>query len=261
MLKKLYKYDFRCSARQVLPIFLIYFTVAILFKVMNFLNIDHPIFQGSLAITAGVFVVITFGLVFYGFGTAMVRFKKNLFTDEGYLMNTLPVEPWQHIVSKLLNAFTWGIFCILASIIGFCFMLFGEGLLGELSVFFEEIKNFFEKATAADIINVILIIANVIGFVITISICGFFSTAAESSFPILKKRGFFVVGVIAGIFIFYFGSSIYTLLVDEFIEAVGLTGVNADIFAMSVSIITQIILQVVFFVFTCKFMKNKLNLE
>ncbi len=35
------------------------------------------------------------------------RFYKNLLGDEGYLMFTLPVHPWQHIVSKLTAAVVW----------------------------------------------------------------------------------------------------------------------------------------------------------
>ena len=36
-----------------------------------------------------------------------IRFYKNLYTDEGYLMHTLPVKPWMLIVSKLTIGTIW----------------------------------------------------------------------------------------------------------------------------------------------------------
>lgn len=45
------------------------------------------------------------------------RFYKNLYTDEGYLMHTLPVKPWMHLASKTFIGSIWvylaGIFTIL----------------------------------------------------------------------------------------------------------------------------------------------------
>lgn len=58
-----------------------------------------------------------FLIVFYGFSLVvlslvssiylMVRFYKNLFTAEGYLMFTLPVTPVQLLNSKLITAYSW----------------------------------------------------------------------------------------------------------------------------------------------------------
>lgn len=36
-----------------------------------------------------------------------IRFYKNLYTDEGYLMNTLPVHPWMLILSKTFIGTLW----------------------------------------------------------------------------------------------------------------------------------------------------------
>ncbi|MPM96962.1 hypothetical protein SDC9_144132 [bioreactor metagenome] len=49
------------------------------------------------------------------------RFYKNLLSDEGYLMFTLPTKPWKHITSKLLVSLIWlavsGIMAIISILI------------------------------------------------------------------------------------------------------------------------------------------------
>ncbi len=261
MLKKLYKYDFRCSARKVLPMFIIYFVITVVFKIMNVLDIKHPIFEASFGVITFIFMLLTFALVFYGFGTAMARFKKNLFTDEGYLMNTLPVKPWQHVTSKLLNAFTWGIFCMIATAIGICLVFFGKGLLGEFSDFVKVVKKFFENANAVEITELILAFCSVLGFIITVSLCAFFWTALESSFPYLKKRWIAVASGIITFFVLTVGSIFYEMLIEGFADMFEITEIWKGVFSMAVSILIMIILSVVFFIGTCKLMEKKLNLE
>lgn len=261
MLKKLYKYDFRCSARKVLPIFIIYFVIAVATKIMNVLDVKHPIFETSLLVMIFAFGILTFALVFYGFGTAMARFKKNLFTDEGYLMNTLPVKPWQHVTSKLLNAFTWGIFCMVATAVGICLMLFGEGLLGEFSEFIKVVKHALADANAATITELILALLCVLGFIITLSLCGFFWTALESSFPYLKKRWVSVATGIATFLVLTICSFFYEMLIEGFAEMFEISELWIGVFSMSLSVVIMIILSVAFFIGTCKLMENKLNLE
>lgn len=48
--------------------------------------------------------MLAFGLIFV-FST--MRFYKNMFRDEGYLMHTLPVSPWSHIFAKLIPVYIW----------------------------------------------------------------------------------------------------------------------------------------------------------
>ncbi len=45
------------------------------------------------------------------------RFNKNLLSDEGYLMHTLPVKPWKHIASKLLASMLWMIGSVVVALI------------------------------------------------------------------------------------------------------------------------------------------------
>ena len=63
------------------------------------------------------------------------RYYKNLFTDEGYLTNVLPVSATDHILSKMLVFGAWSIFPFsLPSL--FCFCRPQSGILPQTPCFF-----------------------------------------------------------------------------------------------------------------------------
>ena len=51
------------------------------------------------------------------------RYYKNLFTDEGYLTNVLPVSATNHILSKMLVFGAWSILNALSVLASFAFLL------------------------------------------------------------------------------------------------------------------------------------------
>lgn len=114
MLGKLMKHEFRYSLKLFCPIYIIYAVLAIVLKLMMTLS-DGPLeeFAETIPFTMlSVMLVIGFCLGMFAlmlvavFGNVL-RYHKNLYTDEGYLMNTLPVPSWNHIVCKLLSGLIW----------------------------------------------------------------------------------------------------------------------------------------------------------
>ena len=68
---------------------------------------------------SGVMMIITFYVAIIGVSLGItiyfaVRYYKNMFTDEGYLTNTLPVSSHQLLLSKVITMFSWNIISILA---------------------------------------------------------------------------------------------------------------------------------------------------
>jgi hypothetical protein len=119
MLKKLMKYELRATSRLLVPLYLIMLFMSLVnrftFSVNNY---EGPIgvfnqFLMIIYVTSIFAVIIATGLYM------IIRFYKNLLTDEGYLMFTLPAETHQHIISKLLITLFWsiaGIFTVLFSL-------------------------------------------------------------------------------------------------------------------------------------------------
>lgn len=135
MLGKLIKNEFRAVNRLLIPIHLILVAVTILgrFYVQFVLTNQHIPFARSnfsalevwgILLNSMLVVVYVVALIAVNIITSLylriLRFRKNLFTDEGYLMHTLPVSPAAHIWSKTIVTFLWSLI---------------DGLLIALSVF------------------------------------------------------------------------------------------------------------------------------
>ena len=107
MLGKLMKYEWKAIWRVLLIINAFTFFVTILGVItMQLIVNDSFVFSDDALgiITVLIFMLyyatiigVSFAIIIY----TGIRFYKNLYTDEGYLMHTLPVTKWQLIVSKL----------------------------------------------------------------------------------------------------------------------------------------------------------------
>ncbi len=108
MLGKLMKYEWKAIWRILLIINAFTFFVTLLGMLAMHLTVNDKTSLLSDDVL-GIIVVLIFMLYYatiIGVSFAIIiysgiRFYKNLYTDEGYLMHTLPVTKWQLIVSKL----------------------------------------------------------------------------------------------------------------------------------------------------------------
>ena len=112
MLSKLLKYEFRATGRIMLPVYALLLVTAGGTSVTGSLMGRYPestvlsIFR-TLFMT--LFAFTTFGVLLLTLVLMVYRFYKNLMTDEGYLMFTLPVSRSLLIWSKLIVSMAWGI--------------------------------------------------------------------------------------------------------------------------------------------------------
>jgi len=104
MLAKLMKYELKATGRVFLPLYIALLVLAIINRFMVNLPTSWKI---PAVISLIIYAVILVGMFVIALVMTIQRFNKNLLTVEGYLMFTLPVKPWQHIVSKLLVAMFW----------------------------------------------------------------------------------------------------------------------------------------------------------
>lgn len=103
MLRKLFKYDFEASARIFLILYGVIALLTILGKTLFTLVPSGLENAPLLSVLVPTYIILIIGLIF-GFNIFLiVRFYRSLFTDEGYLYHTLPVKPWQLILSKLFT--------------------------------------------------------------------------------------------------------------------------------------------------------------
>lgn len=108
MLKKLLKYEWKDTYRLLLPINL----AIILITLIGCIILNTSIFNSDTGflLAAPLLILYVLSIITFSCTTLVyiyVRFYKNLYTAEGYLMHTLPVTPTQLFHSKLIVGYFW----------------------------------------------------------------------------------------------------------------------------------------------------------
>lgn len=120
MLKKLLKHELYATGRILLPVYGLTIILSLVNRLLiniEWSNIAMNIVSTIMMVT---YVLVTVATVIVTFVLIILRFYKNLMSDEGYLMFTLPVKPLHHINSKLISSVLW----IFVSVIVVIFSLF-----------------------------------------------------------------------------------------------------------------------------------------
>ena len=139
MLGKLIKYEFKAMGRVMLPLYVVMIFLAGLLS-FNLKTGMNDSAQSLLQKFAIILAFLFFAAVMAVFVVMVImviqRFYKNLLGTEGYLMFTLPVSTWQHILSKALTAMIWIVLGIAAGTAAGFLMV---GILSSVPEFIKEV--------------------------------------------------------------------------------------------------------------------------
>lgn len=138
MLTKLLKYEIKATGRILLPLYI----TLVAFALLNKLFISNSVraiiskltFSGDIIILIFTSVYI-FMLVTVSVATLIIilqRFYKNLLGDEGYLMNTLPVNSYEHVLCKFINAIIWIFIGFIVSVISVLILCYYPDLFNNI---------------------------------------------------------------------------------------------------------------------------------
>lgn len=149
MLSKLIKHEWRSFWKipAFVSLFLAIFTIFGVFVLhAKIWEIDNPIVS-ALGIFILLFYYISLFVIFFvTLLYAALRFYKNIYTDEGYLMHTLPVTQKSLIFSKLVVSYAWTIItglvmaCSIFALL--CALL---SATGEFASFWEAMAELFQN--------------------------------------------------------------------------------------------------------------------
>ena len=127
MLGKLIKHEFRATARLMLPLFLVVILLSCFMRLTASVLALGDGRSFVLRLLSGLFstgfVLSIFASLIFSVVMMVSRFYKNLMTDEGYLMFTLPVGVHSLLWSKLITAALFFLFTFSANICIFSFHL------------------------------------------------------------------------------------------------------------------------------------------
>ena len=124
MLGKLTKHELFAVGRLAIPAYIGVLIISVVGRFLTWLSsrqyvIDNvpDTFVKLIKILSStisfIYIIIFMSLLILTFFMMIYRFYKSFFTDEGYLMMTLPVRPTSLIFSKLFNSWIWIILSIL----------------------------------------------------------------------------------------------------------------------------------------------------
>ena len=285
MLKKLCKYEFRSIGRTLIPIYIAVIAISIITSFTMGINIEYNrnynnILDNGVNLVyqlQGIFTVVM-SLAYFAVMVALFvltfviilqRFYKGLLCDEGYLMFTLPVKPWQLITSKGITAFVISILSGIVSCISIFIMMIGVAedrwtLLAQMFSF-KNWSMFFIRLN--EVIPLWGLYAlEIIVYIIVGSLASLYQVYASMAIGHLAKKNRILMSVVAYIVISMILSFIGGIFgVFSAFTMQNLIYINAGeafLHALLIfSIIISIIECVVFFVITERILSKKLNLE
>lgn len=218
MLGKLLKHEFIATKRIYLPIYFV--TIVLALIVNGFFALQSRFFDDDSSFSVistlfivfftAMFVLVLLCCLMSGPVISLYRFYKNVFTDEGYLTNTLPVKPISILVSKLITGIVWYI----AGIIIFVLSIF----LMDFDLLKEIVEN-IDVSVVIDFLsdNLLLITAlavfSLISLIMTLSMA--YMSVAIGNFARNHKVALSLLIYFASITIFEIVASVSLVITNE----------------------------------------------
>ena len=105
MLAKLLKYDFKAMFKIFLPLWGVLLVVSGVNRLFTGAGLDAEQGLGLVnSLMVLLYVLLIMAVMVVTTVIIIARFYQGLLKDEGYLMFTIPVKPWQLLASKLISA-------------------------------------------------------------------------------------------------------------------------------------------------------------
>lgn len=261
MLGKLIKHEFNATGRIFLPLYFIILLLSLVNRVLININISsgplntlRGFMIAAYALSIAATLVVTFVIM-------IMRFYKNLLTDEGYLMFTLPVKPSQLISAKLITSLLWNIASIIL-VVGSLLSMLGTtnnmAILGDfIDLLVMELKFSFGGSYVLLIVEfIIMMLGSLINQILLIYV----SIAVGHLFNGHKVLGSFISYIAISTII----QILVTLILLFWARIAGSTLAELEAIPQQVfpfSIIFALICNVIYYYVTNYIFKRKLNLE
>ena len=261
MLGKLIKHELKATTKLMLPIYLVLAVFTIMFRIVLSLDVFHGVFVFIPAIITIGFVFCIIAVIIVSIVIIIVRFYKNLVKDEGYLMFTLPVKPYQLINSKLIVATLWTIASLAATALAIFIVVTTHTGLDEIMNGFQAFINGLNDAFGAYgilfitelIVLILLSIINSILFVYVSIAIGQLFNGHKLLGAILSYVAINVVLQIGGSILLVMAG----LLFEDYIYSIN----SVPQFIFPITIVMTLLLSAAYYLITDFIFRKKLNLD
>lgn len=280
MLGKLIKHDFLANFRYLGPAYIVMLVIALFGRFFTWLATRQaimdsvaPAFAHIISLISSLltvaFVIAPFAILFLAAFYVIYRFYKNIFTDEGYLMNTLPTRPVSLVFSKLLNALIWMLITIVVAGLSW-YLAIGhlEGLRDILNQIWDTIVNLFlsnreaihEQLGVPIWLFVVELVVFVLCWFARFTISWYFAIA----FGQLIAKNHKVLGAIGAYILLAIASNLFSTafmgILGKAIDNVASNGAALQCTMLGNAVLFLIITGLLYWA-TTSIMKNRLNLD
>ncbi len=168
MLNKLIKYEFRSTYKILTVIYVLVLLIApfgtsgrvFLDKLSNMNIINSDLYDIFAATYIFLYVIILMSANFITIYFLVNRFYKNMTSNEGYLMHTLPVSVHDLLLSKIIVSSIWSFIACLSTIFSVIILVSGftgfDIIFNVISGLFQEIFSFAPISNAIVITELII---------------------------------------------------------------------------------------------------------
>lgn len=275
MLGKLIKHETRATSRIFLPLYGALLILTIFTKLVMAIGApdffseaasnNNNVAEIILGISFTLYFVLIIGICVMTLVMIIQRFYKNLFTDEGYLMFSLPVKTWELVLSKLLVGMIWSAVCTVMIVLTFFIFSLGAFSMMELSQTIRSAYSMFYLQTGmelnlfmAELIIFILVetVASILMIYVSIAIGQLFN-----QHRIVAAFGAYIVITIAMQIIMSIAMAVFAIGNLENMVLNGSEAMKTVQWLINGSTALNVVLGIGFYYVTHTIMKKRLNLE
>lgn len=252
MLGKLIKHELRAMLNKFSLVAIIFLVVSVIVRIMTLFEDameDSISFTMSFVFITSVFVIGLVGLNFYALFSSVTRFQKNLFGDEGYLMHTLPVPSYYHIITKFVAGLVTWIVSVIISMISITISFFG---VNEITGMIEAVSDMFSFIAEYPLQSFMLFILTTASYCALIFLC--YLCVSITNFVPKGKGAVNALMIIGAIIV----NNIIMSIITEFLAN---SEIDSEITASLIYTAYFAVVAVVFFFITNRIISRNLNLE
>lgn len=252
MLGKLIKHELRAMLNKFSLVAIIFLIVSVIVRIMTLFEdaMEGSIsFMMSFIFITSVFVIGLAGLNFFALFSSVTRFQKNLFGDEGYLMHTLPVPSYYHIITKFVAGLITWIVSVIISMISVVIAFFG---VSEITGIVKVISEFFSFIAKYPLQSFMAFILTTSSYCALIFLC-YLCVCVTNFIP--KGKGAVNALMIIGAIIV---NNIIMSIITEFLAN---SEIGSEITASLIYTAYFAVVSVIFFFITNRIISRNLNLE
>lgn len=285
MLGKLIKHEFVACGRVALPTYAAMLVLSLIGRFLTWLTsrqylIDHvpvtfvKIIKILSSLITTVYTIAFVALIVITLLYLVYRFYKNFFTDEGYLMMTLPVRPISLIFSKLVNGWIYIAFSGVIAV-GSLYITLGhydqlKDLLSQLSTSFDDFVaregSFLREELGVPLWVFVVEVVLFVFFLITRYLISWYMSVG---FGMLISKNHKILGTIIAYIIIDVASytlmgiflAVITSVLPDYYAVIASSGGKALQVTVLGYTIINLILSILLYWFTTFIMKHKLNLD